>query len=104
MRLFLVGLLAACAALTARPGAAGEKAPALPKALALPEGYREVQRAEAEGVQIYKAERDPAGGLKWAHQAPLASLHDGNKKVGIHYAGPAWEALDGSKVAVDRSV
>jgi hypothetical protein len=48
----------------------------------------------AEGVQIYEC-RD----AKWAFVAPQAGLFDGNGKlVGRHYAGPHWEALDGSRI------
>ena len=48
----------------------------------------------AEGVQIYEC-RDS----KWAFVAPQAGLFDGNGKlVGRHYAGPHWEALDGSRI------
>jgi Protein of unknown function (DUF3455) len=57
----------------------------------------------AKGVQIYecRARKDQAGyvGYEWAFVAPEADLFDtrGNR-VGRHYAGPSWEAADGSKV------
>jgi hypothetical protein len=48
----------------------------------------------ARGVQIYEC-RDS----KWAFVAPDAELYDTNgKRIGRHYAGPHWEAADGSKV------
>ena len=48
----------------------------------------------AKGVQIYEC-RDG----KWAFVGPEAELFDtAGKLVGRHYAGPHWEALDGSKV------
>ena len=48
----------------------------------------------AKGVQIYEC-RD----AKWAFVAPDAELFDrAGKKIGTHYAGPHWEAADGSKV------
>jgi len=48
----------------------------------------------AKGVQIYEC-RDG----KWAFVAPEAELFDrSGKKIGRHYAGPHWEAADGSKV------
>ena len=52
------------------------------------------QVVPAKGVQIYEC-RD----AKWVFVAPQADLFDrhGNK-IGTHYAGPAWEAADGSKV------
>ncbi len=54
----------------------------------------------AKGVQIYqcRARKDRAG-YEWTFVAPEADLFDtrGNR-VGRHYAGPSWEAADGSKV------
>ena len=54
----------------------------------------------AKGVQIYecRARKDQAG-YEWAFVAPDADLFDvrGNR-IGRHYAGPHWEAADGSKV------
>jgi FtsP/CotA-like multicopper oxidase with cupredoxin domain len=48
----------------------------------------------AKGVQIYECR---AG--SWAFVAPEAHLFDrAGKKIGSHYAGPHWEAADGSKV------
>ena len=48
----------------------------------------------AKGVQIYEC-RD----AKWAFIAPEAELFDqAGKKIGRHYAGPHWEAADGSRV------
>ena len=55
----------------------------------------------AKGDQIYecRAKKDQAGSLEWAFVAPEAVLYDGvGKKIGRHYAGPHWEAADGSKV------
>lgn len=52
------------------------------------------QVAPAKGVQIYEC-RD----AKWVFIAPEADLFDrGGRKIGTHYAGPTWEAADGSKV------
>ena len=48
----------------------------------------------AKGVQIYEC-RDG----KWAFVAPDAERFDrGGTKIGTHYAGPHWEAADGSKI------
>jgi hypothetical protein len=48
----------------------------------------------AKGVQIYEC-RD----AKWAFVAPEAELFDrAGKKIGRHYAGPHWEAADGSRI------
>jgi hypothetical protein len=49
----------------------------------------------AEGVQIYRW-----NGTSWSFIAPEAVLFaDGDDgAVGIHYAGPTWESVSGSKV------
>jgi hypothetical protein len=50
--------------------------------------------APAKGVQIYECRNG-----EWAFVAPAAELFDTNgKKIGRHYAGPQWEAEDGSRV------
>jgi len=55
----------------------------------------------AKGVQIYecRARKDPAGGYEWAFVAPEADLFDASGyRIGKHYAGPHWEANDGSRI------
>ena len=55
----------------------------------------------AKGVQIYqcRAKMDQAGQYEWAFVAPDADLFDARGgKIGQHYAGPHWEANDGSNV------
>lgn len=61
-------------------------------------------KAQASGVQVYayraKAHDNKAGQTyEWVFKAPEADLSgsDGSK-IGRHYAGPTWEASDGSKV------
>jgi hypothetical protein len=57
--------------------------------------------AEAKGVQIYecRARKDDASKFEWVFKAPDADLFDRQgKRIGRHYAGPTWEAIDGSKV------
>lgn len=56
--------------------------------------------AAATGVQIYTCAPAKAGGApEWTLKAPEANLYDAaGKKVATHYAGPTWEASDGSKV------
>jgi hypothetical protein len=54
----------------------------------------------ASGVQIYecRAAQDRPLEYEWAFIAPEAELFDtSGKKIGRHYAGPHWEASDGSK-------
>ena len=55
----------------------------------------------AKGVQIYecRASKDKPGAYEWAFVAPEAELFDTTgRSIGRHYAGPHWEAADGSKV------
>ncbi len=69
--------------------------PAVPSpALAVPDGNRLAFSFEAIGVQIYECIA-----AKWVFQAPEANLYNnGDQLAGTHYAGPTWEADDGSKV------
>jgi hypothetical protein len=57
-----------------------------------------VVRLHAKGDQIYSCKTDgaPAG---WTLKAPEAQLFDKDGKAfGKHFAGPSWEASDGSRV------
>lgn len=51
----------------------------------------------ATGVQIYTCTASPAGAA-WTFTAPEATLYRRGNVAGKHYAGPTWEALDGSTV------
>jgi hypothetical protein len=43
--------------------------------------------------------KDMPGKYEWAFVGPVATLYDADRKpVGKYYAGPTWEANDGSKV------
>jgi hypothetical protein len=85
-------LLAACAArLTGTP---------VPAALE-PAGQRLTERVAAKGVQVYQCRvaAGAPGGAQWAFVAPEAELLDARGVItGTHYAGPHWEARDGSKI------
>jgi len=66
-----------------------------------PEGRQHAtERVAARGVQIYECRALPnAAGTSWVFVAPEAELLDARGNVtGKHYAGPHWEALDGSKI------
>ena len=55
----------------------------------------------AKGVQIYecRARKDRVEEYEWAFVAPEADLFDARgNRIGRHYAGPHWEATDGSKI------
>jgi hypothetical protein len=58
----------------------------------------------ATGVQIYECVATKADPTKfeWVFRAPDAELFDtAGRKIGKHYAGPTWEAEDGSKVVAE---
>jgi hypothetical protein len=93
-------LLLAATAL-AFAGGPTTKAPALPAAIRPPAGTVLLFRARAEGYQVYRcqARADNAHEFAWALKGPDAVLfNDRGEKMGTHYAGPFWEAADGSKV------
>ena len=54
--------------------------------------------AHAVGVQIYECS-EARNGPAWTFKEPRATLVDASgRSIGRHYAGPTWEADDGSKV------
>ena len=64
--------------------------------LQAPEGSQVAFHAYGVGVQIYRW-----NGTGWIFVAPEAMLfadHGDHGVVGIHYAGPTWESVSGSKV------
>jgi hypothetical protein len=73
----------------------------VPDALKVPAGQVLTFSAKGDGVQIYAClplKEDPTH-YSWTLKAPEATLRDDSGKIlGKHYAGPTWEALDGSKV------
>jgi hypothetical protein len=83
--------LAAAAGL-ARPAAAQ-----VPDAIAAP-GETVVATFHAEGAQVYDCKADASGKLAWQFREPIATLLRDGITVGRHYAGPNWEASDGSAV------
>jgi hypothetical protein len=98
-RLALTLVLAVSAAVaTARVAAAGPPEPQVPADIAVPEGNKLFLVAHAVGVQIYTC-LPTATGFAWSFVAPRASLYDdrGNLVV-THFAGPSWQAKDGSAV------
>lgn len=90
-------LLFACASLAA--GAAASAEPTnVPPQLAVPSGQVLVLKAHATGVQNYACSEGKSG-LEWTFKGPQAELtDDAGRAIGKHYAGPTWEASDGSKV------
>ena len=88
----------------ARGGASQSPAPsvAVPEKLKPNANESLVMIVPAKGVQVYecRAKKDQAGEYEWAFVAPEADLFDARgTRIGRHYAGPHWEAADGSKIA-----
>jgi hypothetical protein len=69
-----------------------------PAKLALPRGSTLVGKYTAKGVQIYVC-RVKGTATVWSFKAPEAELVDAQGRPFVkHYAGPTWEAPDGSKI------
>jgi len=66
---------------------------AVPAALHLPDGLKEVSRLLGVGVQVY----DCTDG-RWSFREPRALLLRGSSAKGVHFAGPTWVHRDGSSV------
>jgi hypothetical protein len=70
----------------------------VPKELQPPSGEHLIVQVHAKGDQVYTCRTD-ASPAAWALKAPDAQLFDKDgKPFGKHFAGPSWEATDGSRV------
>lgn len=75
----------------------------VPSELAVPEGQRLAFRLAARGDQIYGCQAGEAGTNAWLLIEPDATLYGlFGWYAGHHYAGPTWEARDGSVVKGKR--
>ncbi len=91
----LLALVAGCSTLEIA------SVPMVPDKLRAPATQTLSLETRATGVQIYECQpgKDDANRFEWVLRAPEADLFDATgRKVGRHYAGPTWEASDGSKV------
>ena len=80
--------------------AAKPAAPQVPGNIAPPQGNKLYLSVHAEGVQIYRCDASTA---TWTLVGPRADLFAASgKQMGTHYAGPSWEARDGSVVTASR--
>ena len=95
-RLLLAGIVAAMAALSllARVALAGPPSPTgVPNQITPGDGNKVFLVGQGVGVQIYTC-----NGSAWSSAVPRADLFDANGKLIIkHFAGPSWQAADGSK-------
>jgi len=69
----------------------------MPDAIAA-SGEGVVATLHAEGAQVYDCKADANGKLAWQFREPIATLLRDGTTAGRHYAGPTWEASDGSAV------
>ncbi len=73
-----------------------------PAAITVPAGNKLALTLLGAGDLAYecKAKADMPGVYEWTFAGPIAVLYDKTSKaaVGKYYAGPTWEANDGSKV------
>ena len=73
----------------------------LPEPVRVPAGHKMTMKALGVGEITYecRAKANDAAAFEWAFAGPVAKLLDAsNKEIGKYYAGPTWEAMDGSKV------
>jgi hypothetical protein len=70
----------------------------LPADLRAPASQKLILQAHGVGDQVYTC-KAVEGNYAWALRAPDARLLDAEgRQLGRHFAGPAWEANDGSRV------
>ncbi len=70
----------------------------LPPQLQPPANEQLLLQVHAKGDQVYTCKSDVAQ-FTWTLKAPDAQLFDKDgKPFGKHFAGPSWEATDGSRV------
>lgn len=76
----------------------GVMAGAVPQAVQPPVDSELTLQTQARGEQIYRCTLS-AGQYQWQLQAPDAILFDAQgRQIGRHFAGPAWEYRDGSRI------
>lgn len=78
-----------------------EDGAAIPSDLAVPGGHVLFIQVTARGVQVYgcQAKDGTSGVFEWAFRGPEAELFNNcGEHIGRHFAGPTWEAHDGSQV------
>lgn len=69
-----------------------------PPQLQPPAGEKLLLQVSAKGDQVYTCKND-SGKIAWVLKAPDAQLFDKDgQPFGKHFAGPSWEATDGSRV------
>jgi hypothetical protein len=80
------------------PGQADAEPLHIPGILSVPAGNTLLLRAYGRGVQTYTCPVSPTSSAV-PHAILLSGNRAGENIVAIHFAGPTWQALDGSLVA-----
>jgi hypothetical protein len=76
--------------------------PSVPEVIQVPDGNEPFLVGHATGTQNYTCQASPAG-YAWTLVAPAATLVDDNgEQITTHFAGPTWQAQDGSTVVGAR--
>ncbi|HEY0702568.1 MAG TPA: DUF3455 domain-containing protein [Candidatus Acidoferrales bacterium] len=87
-------VLVASAAVYCGPAGAQD----VPAQLQPPAGEKLFLKVQGRGDQVYVCRTDAAPPA-WTLKAPDAQLYDKDDELfGKHFAGPSWQAMDGSKV------
>ena len=97
----IAAFAALTAALAACTGGGLQVARDVPPAVRAPAGQMAHLELLAVGTQVYECAADDRtpGAHAWRFRAPEAELQDRHgRPLGRHFAGPTWEALDGSAV------
>ena len=98
MKRFSLLAAALAAALLTGAAHAGPAEPDVPASIQVTDGSKLFLVGHAVGVQIYACNATPDGYV-WSLVAPRADLYgDNGKLLATHFAGPTWEARDGSRV------
>jgi hypothetical protein len=99
----LVGVFAALIVALAfgHAAQAGPAEPPAPDEIAVEAGHKVFLVGHAVGVQIHTCIATPDG-YAWRFDGPLANVYDDRGKlVMTHFAGPRWQATDGSVVRAE---
>lgn len=97
----LLGLAALISACASQPAMKRVDNTMLPEPVRVPAGLKQTMTTTGVGEITYECreKKDMAGAHEWVFVAPVATLYSPERKtVGKYYAGPTWEAADGSKV------
>ena len=100
-KISLIGAAAVLSACASAPMMMKVDNASLPEPVRVPAGQKMMMAATGVGEITYECreKKDVAGQHEWAFVAPVATLYSADRKtVGKYYAGPTWEAADGSKV------